>query len=118
MILAQKQLLVLGFAPYLGLALYDGWLHEKARRVPMREQFLHASVFVALVALWSGLVFKPVLVWPALAVFAVAAFFDEFGYHGMLDKRERRLHFAAYACFAAFVGWAAWLGALPELPWS
>jgi hypothetical protein len=118
MIITQKQLLLLGFAPYLGLALYDGWLHEKARRVPMREQLLHASVFVALVALWTGLFFKPVLVWPALALFATAAFFDEFGYHGMLEARERRLHFAAYACFAGFVAWAAWLHALPGPPWS
>ena len=115
--LSQKQLLLVGFAPYLGLALYDGWLHEKARRVPLREQVLHAAVFLAVVALWLGLLRMPMLVWPALVVFAVAAFLDEFVYHGMLERRERRLHFAAYACFAGFVGWAAWLRALPELPW-
>ena len=118
MIVSQQQLLILGFAPYLGLALYDGWLHEKARRVPMGEQLLHATVFVALIALWVGLWRAPALVWPALALFAVAAFLDEFGYHGMLESRERRLHFAAYACFAGFVAWAAWLGALPAPPWS
>ena len=116
--MTQKQLLLLGFVPYLSLALYDGWLHEKARRVPWREQLLHGSVFASLVTLWWGLLREPRAVWPALAVFALAAFFDEFGYHGMLAARERRLHFAAYASFAGFVSWAAWLGALPPLPWQ
>ena len=52
---AQKGILFASLVPYLGLSAYDGWLHEKARRVPRLEQGLHALLFVSAVALIYGL---------------------------------------------------------------
>jgi hypothetical protein len=111
---AQKGILFASLVPYLALSAYDGWLHERARRVPLKEQVLHALLALSAIALITGLfTARPWLAWPGLAVFVPAAIADEAGFHGMLERRERRLHHVAYACFAAFVGVAAWLGALP-----
>lgn len=110
----DKPLLVLCLLPYLGLSAYDGWLHEKARRVPRVEQGLHAVLFVSAVSIIVGIFSaRPWLAWPAIAIFAAAAGADEFGFHAPLEPRERRLHHIAYACFAGFLGVAFWLGALP-----
>lgn len=106
-------LLWAAFCPYLALALYDGWLHEKARRVPKLEQLSHALIAVSVVALWVGLIREQTLLARgALTVFAVTAFVDEWYYHGPLDRRERRLHFVAYGCFAGFIAVVAALGRL------
>jgi|CXWL01.1.fsa_nt_gi hypothetical protein len=109
----EKQLLVLCLLPYLGLAAYDGWLHEKARRVPRIEQGLHGVLFVSAVSIIVGIfTARPWLALPAIAVFAAAACADEFGFHAPLEQRERRLHHVAYASFAGFLSVAFWLGAL------
>ena len=106
--------LTLGFAPYLVLAGYDGWLHEKARRVPRFEQALHALLFVCVLALLWGLFRQhAVLAWLAIGVFTAAALADELGFHGHLHVRERKLHHVAYACFAGFLVVALVCGALP-----
>lgn len=90
--------------PYAVLAAFDGWLHEKARRVPRLEQALHAlaaaGVLAFLICVFAA---RDGLATIALAVFALAAVFDEFGFHRDLDMRERRVHFAAYVAFALFV---------------
>jgi hypothetical protein len=110
---AQKVLLFASLVPYLALSAYDGWLHEKARRVPRVEQGLHAILAVSaatfIFSLFTG---RAPFALPALAVFAVAACADEFGFHGALAYRERRLHHVAYASFAAFVAVAVGVGAL------
>jgi hypothetical protein len=96
------------FCPYLAVAAYDGWLHEKARRVPFAEQCFHATIALSLpVLLWALYAQRPRLALAALGVFSVAAFVDEFRFHGPLAWRERRLHFIGYACFACFavVAW-------------
>ena len=109
----QKGLLFASLLPYLALSAWDGWLHEKARRVPRVEQWLHALLFVSAGALIFGaFTVRPLVALAGLAVFAPAALADELGFHGGLDSRERRLHHVAYACFAGFVAMAAWLGAL------
>ena len=109
----QKKTLLLSMLPYLSLALYDSWLHERARRVPMAEQMFHGMLLLSLLALIAGLFLDhPRLVLPAAIVFGFAAFGDEIGFHGTLAPRERRLHFAAYTCFAGFIAVAIWLGAL------
>lgn len=97
-------LLCLAFIPYAALAGFDGWLHEKSRRVPRVEQMLHASAAVSLVA-FVILAFSARNVAAAivLSVFLVAASVDEFGFHRHLDPRERRVHFASYAALALFV---------------
>ena len=110
----QKQTLLVSLAPYLCLALYDTWLHERARRVAVREQAFHAASFVSFVFLMAGLFFDhPGFVWPSLAGFALASLWDEIGFHRGLPRRERGLHFAAYACFAGFVAVAYRIEALP-----
>lgn len=110
---AHKLLLFLSLAPYLGLAAYDGWLHEKARQVPVVEKILHALIAVAVaVVVWALFFAHPAWAWPALAVFALAGAFDEFGFHRQLHHHERRLHYIAYAGFGVFVASATALGAL------
>ena len=109
----HKGILFASLLPYLALSAYDGWLHEKARRVPRMEQVLHATLALSAATLIYALFFdRPWLAVPALAVFVPAACADEFGFHGLLEQRERRLHHVAYASFAAFVLVASWLGAL------
>ena len=98
--------------PYLALAAWDGWLHEKARRVPRTEQVLHACTLVSGVVLVGALFLaRAAVADSALAVFLVATVWDAAGFHAPLDPRERRVHAAAYACFAAFLAVAAWRGA-------
>jgi hypothetical protein len=111
--ISQKGLLFASLLPYLALSAYDGWLHEKARKVPRAEQALHATLFVSAAALIFGVfTARPWFALVGLVGFAPAACADEFGFHGMLERRERRLHHVAYACFAGFVAVAAGLGAL------
>ena len=108
---AHKLILLAALLPYLVLALYDGWLHQKARRVPVFEQILHGAIGVALGVLLFGLFTgHPSVVQPALTVFALGALWDELGYHGRLAVQERRLHHVAYACFAGFAVTAWSLG--------
>ena len=44
------RLLVLSVAlvPYLGFIAIDAWMHEKARRVPRVEQWLHGGIALAI----------------------------------------------------------------------
>jgi hypothetical protein len=110
----HTRILVAAFLPYLALAAYDGWLHEKARRVPRPEQVLHGLIALGVVGVCIGIFGdRGTLAWSALAVFALAGGADELGFHAPLPTRERRLHHAAYACFAGFIGVALALGALP-----
>jgi hypothetical protein len=106
-------LLALALLPYASLALFDGWLHERSRRVPRVEQWLHAgaalSLIVFLVAAFRS---HGALAIGALAVFAPIAAADEVGFHGHLAARERRLHFASYAALGVFVAVWIWSGGI------
>ncbi len=98
--------------PYLAVAAYDGWLHEKARRVPFVEQCAHATIACSLAVLfWALFAQQPQIAVPALGVYAVAAAIDEIRFHGMLARHERMLHFVGYACFTGFALVAYSLGA-------
>lgn len=99
----QNYALLLAMTPYLCLALYDGWLHERSRRVPLAEQAVHALAVLSVATLTIGLFFdRPRWVLPAIIGFGVVTAADEVGFHGGLPRRERLLHFAAYACFGGF----------------
>lgn len=100
--------LALGFLPYAALAGYDGWLHEKARVVPRIEQALHAALALSML-LFVVLVIRGEVVagMVAIAGFAVVLLIDELGFHAMLDRRERRIHWFADAALLGFVVW--WL---------
>ena len=109
----QKQTLFFSLVPYVSVALYDSWLHERSRQVPLAEQGFHAATSLALGVLMFGLFFDhPALLIPAIAGFGLTSCIDELGFHGGLPWRERRLHFVAYTCFAGFVAIAAKIGAL------
>jgi hypothetical protein len=109
----QKQALLLSMVPYLCLALYDGFLHQRARSVSLPEIVSHLVLTLSLASLCAGLFFDySMLILPALVIFGMAALVDELGFHRTLPKLERRLHFAAYACFAGFVVVALQMGAL------
>lgn len=109
----QKQTLFFSLVPYLCLAAYDSFLHERARRVPLAEQAFHGVLFISLACLSAGLFFdRPRFALLALIAFVFAALGDEIGFHRPLPRRERWLHFAAYGCFAGFVVVAIKMGAL------
>lgn len=97
----------LALVPYAALAAFDGWLHEKSRRVPRVEQWLHAIAALSLAA-FVVFVFsaRNTAATILLAVFIGAASLDEFGFHRHLDRRERRVHFASYSALAVFI--VAW----------
>jgi hypothetical protein len=108
----QKIVLFISFLPYLSLAAYDGWLHEKARKVPKVEQGFHALLALSLVALlWSLFSSQSEFALISLGVFATAAIVDELGFHQQLARHERRLHHLAYGCFSLFIVVAFWLKA-------
>ena len=100
-------LLCAALAPYVALVGIDAWMHERARRVPRLEQVLHygaALLFLGFVIA----VFRDStrLALGLFAAFALIAAWDELGFHGHLDARERRVHFVSYAALGLFVG--AW----------
>jgi hypothetical protein len=108
----QKLILFIGLLPYLSLAAYDGWLHEKARRVPMPEQCFHALLAISLsVLIWGLFSHHPEFSIPSLCVFTAAALIDEMAFHKSLAAFERKLHHIAYVCFALFIALAFWLKA-------
>jgi hypothetical protein len=93
--------------PYLAAAGVDAWVHERGRRVPRVEQWIHAGLASAM-ALFLGAAFAgfPLVAIGALAVFLVLLFWDEAAFHGAIDARERRVHAASWAALALFV--AVW----------
>jgi hypothetical protein len=103
--------LCLALLPYVALAGFDGFLHERSRRVPRAEQWLHAgsaiSILVFVVAVFRA---QTTLAIVAFCVFAPLAAVDEFGYHGHLAARERYVHFASYVALCIFLGLGVWPG--------
>lgn len=104
----------LALVPYAVLVGIDTWLHERSRCVPRFEQVLHVGLAIVLLAFFLA-VFdaRTALAFGTLCVFAVLAGVDEFGFHGKLATRERRVHFASYLALFAFVLTWQWLGEVP-----
>jgi hypothetical protein len=102
--------LTLALLPYACLALFDGWLHERSRRVPRVEQWLHAGAALCLlVFLVAAFRSSGAVAIGALSLFAPIAAVDEIGFHGHLAPRERRVHFASYVALGVFV--VVWISA-------
>lgn len=100
-------LLAVALLPYLGLAARDGWMHAHDRRVPRLEQWLHAGIFVGVsAAVYAAFMAGTPQMLAALCLLLPCVLADELGFHGALDARERRLHYAAYTALAAFI--ACW----------
>jgi hypothetical protein len=97
----------LALVPYLAAAGVDAWMHERGRRVPRLEQWLHAGLAIAmaafLVAVFAG---RPAVAFTALAAFLALLAWDELGFHGAIARSERRVHAVSWVALAGFV--AAW----------
>jgi hypothetical protein len=94
----------LALVPYLAAAGVDAWMHERGRRVPRVEQWIHAGL-AATMAVFLGAVFAaagPVALAP-LAAFAALVVWDEKAFHGTIHRAERRVHVISWIAFAAFV---------------
>jgi hypothetical protein len=109
------RLLVLyaALVPYLGFVAVDAWMHEKARRVPRAEQWLHGGIVVTLgsffVLAFSGAnIAAGILLVLSLPMMAV----DEIGFHGHLSRRERLVHLAEALSLILFVSVWLWMNYL------
>jgi hypothetical protein len=97
-------LLALAYAPYLACAGWDGWLHERARKVPRVEQALHAGLAVAMIAfVWAVFTRHPRVAFASLALFVVLHLSDALGYHRGIAPHERRVHGLANVALGLFV---------------
>lgn len=97
--------LVVGLVPYLALVLVDGWMHERQRRVPLPEQWLHGAIFVAVGAFIAAALFGYTLIAAIALTCAVPALAaDEIGFHGSIARRERIVHYLADLALAGFAG--------------
>jgi hypothetical protein len=97
----------LALVPYLAAAGVDAWMHERGRRVPRAEQWIHAGLAAAM-AVFLGAVFAapgPVALAP-LAAFVALVVWDETAFHRAIHASERRVHVASWIALAAFV--ASW----------
>lgn len=102
----QARLLWLGLAasPYFSLALLDGWMHERSRRVPRTEQALHAGIFLSLAAFFAGaFLARDTLAVAGICCFAALYGVDEFGFHRGIGALERRIHAVATLALLGFV---------------
>jgi hypothetical protein len=106
--------LALALLPYGVLAGYDTWMHERARRVPRIEQVLHLGLGISLIAFLVG-AFRgnTPLALGALVPFLGLLVWDAFGYHAVLEARERRVHAWSYLAFGLFVSVWAWIERAP-----
>jgi hypothetical protein len=106
--------LSIALAPYLGFVAVDAWMHEKIRRVPKVEQWLHAGTALAIgayfvAAFLDAEIFAGILLLLALPLMAV----DEIGFHGHLSRRERLVHLAEGLSLIVFV--LVWLWTIYQL---
>lgn len=106
-------ILALAIGPYLGCVSVDAWMHERHRRVPRVEQFLHAGIGLG-VGAFLLLAFIGVNSWALLALAGGLLFLgaDEFGFHRALPRRERTVHIAGLGSLLGFVGVWAWTESL------
>jgi hypothetical protein len=97
----------LALLPYLAAAGVDAWMHERGRRVPRVEQWLHAGLAAGM-ASFLGAVFagRPGLAFAALGAFLILLVWDELGFHGAIARNERRVHALSWVALSAFV--AVW----------
>ena len=108
--MTATRMMLLGAAltPYLALVGVDAWMHERARSVPRIEQALHYAAAILFVTFLVAVFRDSIrLAGVLLLVFVACTAWDEIGYHGTVDVRERRVHFAAIAALVFFlVAWS------------
>ena len=98
----------LALLPYLAAAGVDAWMHERGRRVPRVEQWIHAGL-AATMAVFLGAVFAAAMpaALAALAAFIALIAWDETAFHRTINPAERRVHRFSWLALAVFV--VAWL---------
>lgn len=102
--------LSVALAPYIGFVVVDAWMHEKARRVPRTEQWLHAGIAVFIGAFFLAAFRDANLIAGALLVLTLPMMaVDEIGFHGHLSKRERLVHLAEGLSLIVFVTVWLWM---------
>lgn len=79
-------------------------MHERARRVPPLEQWIHGGLAVSII-LFFTLVFasRTLFAMGALACFIVLLTIDELRFHRGISAEERRIHIASWIALAGFV---------------
>lgn len=102
--------LSLALAPYLGFVAVDVWMHEKARRVPRVEQWLHGGIIVAIgtfiiLAFLGADIAAGILLLLSLPLMAV----DEIGFHAHLSRREKLVHLAEGLSLIVFITVWLWM---------
>jgi hypothetical protein len=99
-----SSLLFVALTPYLGFALYDGYLHDHARRVPRAEQLAHAILGISVATfLFCAFTDRTVVATVSLSIFLLAYSIDEFVFHAGIASHERSIHAAAMTALALFV---------------
>ena len=97
----------IALVPYVALAGVDFWMHERGRRVPRVEQWVHAGLALTmatfLMAVFTG---RSLAALAALAVFLALLAWDELSFHKAIAASERRVHAMSWVALAGFV--AAW----------
>ncbi len=113
--MTRTLLLALAVSPYLVCAGLDAWWHERGRKVPRTEWWLHNGLALSLIAYFTS-VFGgyATQAWIALGLFLPLHLYDAFGFHQHIDRRERAVHAAANLALAGFIGVWLWL----DQPWS
>jgi hypothetical protein len=95
--------LVVALVPYLALALVDGWMHDRERRVPRPEQWLHGAILVSVGTFIAAAFLGSTLIAAVALTCAVPVLVaDEMGFHGSIARRERIVHYLADLALASF----------------
>lgn len=96
--------------PYLLVAGWDAYLHERVRKVPVAEKWVHALLALLLLAFVSAaFTARTVPALLLLAGFLVVAAWDAFGFHALLDRHERRVHALANSLLLGFILFWLWI---------
>ena len=98
----------IALVPYLAVAGVDFWMHERDRRVPRVEQWLHAGLALSMGAfLASVFADRAAFAAAALAAFLPLLAFDELVFHKEIAAAEKRMHALGWLALAGFL--LAWL---------
>ena len=102
--MAVQTILIAALTPYLCVSLYDGYLHDRARRVPFSEQIAHGLLAFSMGLFLFG-VFRQhnMIAAVSLSVFICVYAIDEFVFHPGIARHERIVHMIAMTALAAFV---------------
>jgi hypothetical protein len=91
--------------PYLALAGADAWIHERGRRVPRLEQWVHGGLALTMTLFLAAVLLgRTYVAVGALAGFLGLLAWDELAFHRAIARPEKRLHVLSWLALAGFVG--------------